>query len=53
MRNFIITIYEIALSYEIVITIVYWAFLYDGKTDSLELYYDVNGHGMPLLALLL
>lgn len=53
MRNFIITIYELAFSFEFVITIVYWAFLFDGTTDPTKLYLNTNGHGFPLLGLTL
>ena len=53
MRNFLTAIFEVAFSFEIIITIVYWAFLFDGQDDPFLLYIDFTGHLFPIAALLL
>lgn len=53
MRNFITALYEIAFAFETVITIVYWGFLFQGYKDGFTFYLDLNGHGFPLIALLI
>ena len=45
--------YEVALCFQVVITVVYWAFLFKGANSALEIYLDANFHGIPLAALLL
>lgn len=51
MRNFITALFEIAMAFEVVITVIYWGFLFNGFVDSFTLYLDLNGHGFPILAL--
>ena len=52
MRNFIGTIYEIAFSYEVTITLLYWSVLFSKFDDELSAYNDLAVHALPLAALL-
>ena len=53
MRNFLTALFEIAFSFETVITIVYWGFLFEGQDDPFKLYIDFTGHLFPITALFL
>ena len=53
MKNFVTAFYELSLPFQVVITIVYWGFLFDGSSSALNVYLDANVHGIPLAALLL
>lgn len=53
MRNFITSLFEIAMAFEVVITVVYWGFLFNGFVDAFTFYLDLNGHGFPIVALII
>ena len=53
MRNFVTILFEIAFSYEVAITILYWAVLFRGFDGEVAAYRDVAVHGLPLAALLI
>ena len=38
---------------EVIVTAIYWVFLFEGFVDALTLFRDLNGHLFPIIALFL